>query len=206
MPRKSRTKVKRLLLSRMKKLVDEKTLKNKIDDFVDEYLEKCKFLEKYTIEDLPSHQDIKWWFQEKPKKEYIKHKNGEKEFLYEVNIDSICLNDNLATEVFKHYYCWFWEKNKKLPSIIDDITEVYKKYTRARTEKSKNKHHERLSNISLIGAIRLNGLERQPYLSETQIIDSTCYLLDCLEVLKTVGTKKEPDDWDGKLYIFNKII
>ena len=144
MPKRSRSKIRRLLLKKWKGLISEDTLKEKIDDFVDEYLEKCEFFDKYTVEQLPSRADIKWWFQEKPEAQYVELTDGTLESNYEMNIDAICLEDSLATEVFKCYYCWYWEDGCEIPDAIQEIIDIYKKFKRARSDmKMKNNRYQR---------------------------------------------------------------
>lgn len=203
MPKRSRAKIRRLLLARWKNLIDEETLRSKIDDFVDEYLEKCEFFEKYTVDQLPSRADIKWWFQEKPEAQYVEQTDGSLESNYEMNIDAICLEDSLATDIFKYYYNWYWENGCEIPYTIQKMIDVYKKFKRARSEKKKSEYKERLANLALVGIVRLNKLERKPYMCPTEIMKCSNHLIESLEILSRIGTKREPKSLPKKLYIFD---
>jgi len=192
-------KIRRLLLTRLKQHINKKDLEKKIDGFVEEYIEKCRLIEKYSINNLPSKKDIKWWFQDKPEFEHVELKDGTKETTFEVDIDSICLNDSIATDIFKIYYDWCWDESCKLPYTIKELIKIYRKFKNSKTENTRNEYKERLSNIALVGTIRLNRIERKPYLCPSEIIKCCNSLLTNLELIcnksKTIQNKK--------IYIFD---
>lgn len=206
MPKRSRAKIRRLLLTRLKAVIkNDDDLEKRIDDFVDEYLEKCAFLEHFTVDELPTSKDIKWWFQNKPRVDQLKVKlsNGKYEPTYEINIDKICLNNELATEIFKYYYKWYWENDIEIPEVINKILDIYQKFKRARKPETKKSYEVQLNNMAIVGVIRLYGIEREPYmcLSETSYCCERFF--NALEFLLKIRKKKFKKDATKRLYIFD---
>ena len=197
-----RIKIRRLLLSRLKQFISKKILEEKIDDFVDEYIEKCNFIKNNNINMLPSKREMKWWFQEKPDTDKVKLEDGTIETNFEVDIDTICLHDKLATEVFKNYYNWYWEDGCKIPYVIKDILKLFKKYKNCQKNHLKREYKEKISNIALVGTIRLNKIERKPYLCPSEIIKCCNSLIMNLELLDNIINKKNNFE-KSKLYIFD---
>lgn len=206
MPNRSRAKIRRLLLTRLKEVIKKDgDLEKRIDDFVDEYIEKCAFLEHFTTDELPSAKEMKWWFQNKPRTDQLQVmlNNGEYESTYEINIDKICLTDELATEVFKYYFKWYWEKDKEIPDVINQLITLYEKYKRARKPENKDTYEIQLRNIAIVGVIRLYGLEWEPYMCISETSYCKDKFFEVLEFLSKARRKNISKSHPKKIYIFD---
>lgn len=199
----SRKEIKTRLLKNIKDLLRPDVLHKNLDDLVDSYIEKSELSKKYTIEDLPTRDEIKWWFQELPDVNAVELENGEYETLFELFVDKICLKDKLANIIYKGNYDWYWEDGKEIPKYISDLLEIYKEYKRCRKRDKKNKLKTRLYNIATVGVVRFYKLERRPYLCPTEIEKCGIYVLKCLEMLVDIEKGKIPRKIaKSKLYIF----
>ena len=97
-----------------------------IDGLVEEKLEidACVNREKLHAVDYPTKDDIKWWFQDPPPEDKKEIEPGVFEQIYEVDVDSICLEDNLAHSVYTKYYDWYWTQGKEIPIEIEELIDL----------------------------------------------------------------------------------
>jgi hypothetical protein len=198
-----KNKIRRLLISRLKDLLHKEDLQNKIDDFVEEYIEKSKFLKKYTVKNLPSQQEMKWWFQDKQDVNYVELADGTLEKNFEINIDKLCIDSKICTAIFKDYYDWYWEKGCIFPDTIQQIIDIYNKYKFSRKPEKKDTYKSLLVNFTLVGSVRMNKIERKPYMCQTEILKCLDHLMKSLNIISNIGTKKQSKTLPEKIYIFD---
>jgi hypothetical protein len=181
------------------------TLKQ-IDGLVDEYMENKKFVEdnNLTVKDLPTKEDIREYFQDPPENDKIEVEDGIFERCFEVDVDTICLEDKLALEVFKWVYRWKWTQGSTIPPEIHELIKINNIISKSNNKDNRDRAKARLANICIVGIIRFYGLERTPYLCPTQIIKSLDFLRQSLGFLSSViKGKYKQKVVNGELYIFD---
>lgn len=203
----NRRNVERYIRTNLRKIGKHLT-EDEICDLVDDYFEKQDIIDSgATVEDLPTLYDIKWFFQDPPKELYVKNEEGESEEVFEIDVDNICLNDELATKVFKNLYSWYWEKDKELPNEILELIKLNNIATRSRNKKNNLSANSRLANICLVGIVRFYHIEKYPYIYPSKIIRAYDFFKSCLNFINKVHkgkiSKDKIDNIDNKLYIFN---
>jgi hypothetical protein len=159
--------IRRKFQDKIKKTVLDKN----IQGLVDEYIEIQEYISEngHDVSDLPSKSDIKLWFQDLPESQEFIHADGTTEPMFELDIDRICLTDDLALDVFKKFYDWGWIKGEDFPKTIKLLVKYCKVYLHTKNNLNKKKIETRLINIFLVGIIRYNHLERAPYLPKSYI-------------------------------------
>jgi len=200
-----RDKIRKNFINRLKTMGRRPSCK-KVDDLVDEYLENQKFIEdnNLSVENLPTKEDIKYWFQDPPETDLIEIEPDLFETVFEVDVDDICIDDKLATEVFKWLYKWKWYQGKELPKEIFELIKINNIISKSRNKKNKEKAKARLANICIVGVIRFYHLERNPYLCPTQIVKSVEFLRQSLSFLSKVEKGKyDKKIVNGNLYMFD---
>jgi hypothetical protein len=200
-----RNKIKSQLLEKYSKKVKKEVLEKNIESLVDEYIE----IQQYILEngkncnDLPTREDIKWWFQDKPELEEIEVSPGNYEKLLEVQIDAICLKDKIASFVFKHLYNYKWKQGTELNHFLDQLIKLNILAQESNSRLIKNKAKTRLANICLVGTVRFNDILRKPYLTQKQIDDSILYFRKVLSIIDKVSNGEFKDNIvTGEMYLF----
>lgn len=182
-----------------------------LDSLAEDYIEKQEFMKYSKVSDLPTKKQIKWWFQELPEKTHIENSDGTLYELYEVDIDAICIGNDVETKVFKYLYKWYWDnhENTKIPEEIEELIKIANVIKYSKNNYNKRTAKTRLVNIALIGTVRYYNKETKPYLSSEDIMKSYDYLLECLYFLHKVNKNKiEKEKLEmikNKLYIFKTL-
>lgn len=198
-------KTKKQLYDAYSKIINPDILDDQIDSLYEDYLKKIKLYHENDVDDLPSKEDIKWWFQDRPESTYILKNDGTRENVYEICIDDIFKNDPLAELVFKTYYHWHLKCDAtefEYPELVNNLIDLKNKYASARRYKKDLKR--RLTNIALIGNIRMYGLLGSPYLCPTEIESCFIYFIGALDTLDALRSGELTiNDIDDDLYIFD---
>lgn len=194
----SKTDIEQILLKNLKKKkINLK--KPQIRSIVNEVYDNKKFVRdnKLTLSDLPNSQQIKSWFQDDIEFD------DDTEF-FEIDVYSIYKQEPIAKDIFKWAYKWHWTQFCDIPDPILELVKINKSIYRARKPENKEILKARLANICVLGTIRFYNLDRTPYLSPSQIINSTEYLSKILTFIDKANSGKYNDSIVyGDLYIFD---
>jgi len=151
--------------------VKREVLEKNLEGLVDEWIEIHEYIDEngYSIKDLPTKDEMKWWFQDLPEADTVIYADGTSEPLFEIDVDKICTSDELAMHVFKSEYDWTWDPKVEVPKTIKMILKYNKVYLNTKNEISRRKLETRLINLFLVGIVRFNHIERKPYLPKSSI-------------------------------------
>lgn len=201
-----REEIKKRLLKRYSKKIKKTVLDKNIEGLIDEYIEQQEFVRKNgkSIEDIPTKEQIKWWFQDEPQGIEVEVSPGIVEEAYEVQIDNICLKDKLAYEVFTTFYKYVWKQGEEIPSVIKQLIRLTKLAETTKNKKNKEAIRTRLANIALVGVIRFYHKERKPYLCPSQISRAITFFRNALLVIDKIESGKYKEKVvKGDLAIFD---
>lgn len=198
--------IKKKLLKRYAKKIKKSVLEKNIEGLIDEYIEHQEFVRKNgaSTEDIPTKEQIKWWFQDEPQGIEVEISPGVVEEAYEVQIDNICLKDKLAYEVFTTFYKYIWQQGKPVPTVIKQLIRLTKLAETTKNKKNKEAIRTRLANIALVGVIRFYHKERKPYLCPSQISRAITFFRNALLIIDKIESGKFKDKVvKGDLAIFD---
>jgi hypothetical protein len=195
MPLYDREAIRKIIQKKYSKKVKKTVLAQNMEGLIDEYIEKQEFIRKFgaSIEDNPTKEQIKWWFQEEPNGHEVEVSPGKFEEAYEIQVDDICLKDKIASEVFKSAYKFKWKRGCKIPSGIQQLIRLTKLAENTKNKKNKEAIRTRIANIALVGIIRTYHLERSPYLCPTQITKTINHVLKSLLSIEKLESDKYKD-------------
>lgn len=200
-----RDKIRKKFIDRLKSMGRKPSVR-KVDDLVEEYMDNQKFVEdnRLSVKTLPTKEEIHYWFQDPPDSDLIEVEPDVFETAFEVDVDEICLEDKLATEVFKWLYNWSWKQGEEIPNAVLELIKINNIISKSRNKKNKEVAKARLANICIVGVIRFYHMERKPYLCPTQIVKSIEFLRQSLNFLSGVTKGKYSKKIvNGELYIFD---
>lgn len=202
----SKEEVRKYLMDYYKNKVDATILLKNIDDLVDEYIDNKRFIERNgnSTRDLPTKEDMKYWFQDRPKDTEVQVDDGTYEKLFEINIDTICLENKVANEVFLGLYNFNFSQDTIIPKTILGLIKLNKIAEYSPNKKTKQHAKNILSNIAIVGSIRFYHLERSPYLTESQITKIINSFRKNLFIVDELNNEEYKDKIiDGVIYMFD---
>jgi hypothetical protein len=196
----------KIIVERLKKK-NKKLELPAIEDLAEELVDNWDFVSKnnLSVDDLPDKNDIKWWFQDPPPDSLqVEVETGKFEDLYEVNIDSICLKDKLATKIFKYLYKWSWQQGEKIPEEVKELIQINNMAHKSTNKENKAAARARIINLAMVGIVRYYHIENKPYLCPTQIKRACDFLKSTLAFLSgVVKGKYDKKTITGRISIFD---
>jgi len=204
----NRDEIKKIIIKKYSKKIKRIILDKNMNGLIDEHIEKLEFIKKYgdSVDDIPTKDQIKWWFQDEPTGMTVETSSGKVEDAYEIQVDAICLKDKLASEVFKRLYKYKWKYGDKLPSGIQQLIHLTKLAEKTKNEKNKEALQSRLANIALVGFIRQYHLERSPYMAPSQISKVINFVRKALLSIDKLALNKNNGVVEGEVSVFPPFI
>lgn len=205
MPNYDRDEIRSIIIKRYANKLKKTVLDKNIEGLVDEFIEKREFVRKNgkSIDDFPTKTDIKWWFQDKVSDHNIETTPGEFEDALEINVDEICLDDPIATQVFKSLYRYTWKSGDEIDPVIKNLIKLTKIADASKSGAAKKKLRYRLNNIAIVGVIRFYHLERKPYLCVSQINTAINFFRNALLIIDKIdGGEYKDETILGEVSIF----